>query len=155
MNGAGFHGQRGVAAIEMILAVLVSTALLVMLVCFARLAWYANALNKATHDAARMVANAPPEVLTNAASNAQLFAAAGNMLVDALAASGVNPNIDPSTIVFLCGGAPCVGNIVPQSVTVIARLPVTPNGFGEAYIMDRLATADWNLDTNVTVSYAP
>ncbi|UGQ46177.1 TadE/TadG family type IV pilus assembly protein [Massilia endophytica] len=147
--------QRGIAAFEFYFVLLASVLLLFMLILCGRMAWYANVLNKAMYDAARMVASAPPEVLTNTAVNPQLFAAAGNMVADALAAAGVSPGIGPGSVQVLCDDVTCAGNIPPQSVSLHVRLPVTPDGIGVDALIAAFGTSDWNLDAVVEVSYAP
>lgn len=114
---AGTRFQRGVAAIELAIGMVMILLITAGIVEFGRAFWYYNALDKATRDAARYLSAVPVVEMTDSAPAAAAITTAKNMVVAAVNDANVSPNITTANVVVSCDAA-CGDDVKPVSVTV-------------------------------------
>jgi len=113
----GARVQRGVAAIELAIGMVMILLITSGIVEFGRAFWYYNALDKATRDAARYLSAVPVVEMTDAVQAAAAITTAKNMVVEAVNDANVSPAITMTNVVVSCNAA-CGDDVKPVSVTV-------------------------------------
>lgn len=86
--------QRGVVAIELAFILIFIFTLMALTLLFGRAFWQYNALQKAGGNAMRYLSSVPAVEMTRTASAAIAVATARQMVLDAAAATGVDPMPD-------------------------------------------------------------
>jgi Flp pilus assembly protein TadG len=101
----GGRSQRGSAAIELALILMMMFVLLFATLQFGRIFWQYNAVQKATHDAARFLALVPTSEMSDLTKATGARTLAQQIVVDAAAGAKIDPAItSPAVAVeFRCG----------------------------------------------------
>ena len=111
------QAQRGVAAVEMAIVMVVMLLITAGMIEFGRTFWYFNALSKATRGAARVVSGVSTSDLADAATRAAALSSAQNLAVRVANGAGVRPAITIDNVLITCDGGSC-GAASPGDVTV-------------------------------------
>jgi Flp pilus assembly protein TadG len=114
---AGRRAQRGVAAVEMAIVMVVMLLITAGMIEFGRTFWYFNALSKATRGAARVVSGVSTTDLADATKRAAALESAQNLAVSVANGAGVRPAISTGNVLITCDGGSC-GAASPGNVTV-------------------------------------
>jgi Flp pilus assembly protein TadG len=113
--------QRGVAAVEFALVIILLLIIVAGIIEFGRAFWYYNALTKATRDGARFMS-------VSTANIGDSVAAAKDLVIDAANAANV-PGFGQSNVEVTCDGTTCA-NVAPEVVRVeIIDYEVTIGGW--------------------------
>lgn len=145
------RAQRGVAAIEFALIILVIITLMAAAYEFGRVTWQYNVLQKAAHDAARYLSSAPRVELSTTSGRNAAMATTRQIVFDALSAAGVvlqDPS-DLDVVCDFCGSA----SFVPSAMRVKLFVVLNRNdslfaGLSFGWLPDLALNAD------ITVPYA-
>lgn len=113
----GRRAQRGVAAVEMAIVMVVMLLITAGMIEFGRTFWYFNALSKATRGAARVVSSVSTTDLADATRRAAALESAKNLAVSVANGAGVRPAIGTGNVLITCDGGSC-GAGSPGNVTV-------------------------------------
>jgi Flp pilus assembly protein TadG len=115
---AGARTQRGVAAIELGIGMVLILLITAGIVEFGRAFWYYNALDKATRDAARYLSAVPAVEMKISASADAAIITAKDMVVAAVNSANVSPAITRANVVITCDASCGNPDATPVSVTV-------------------------------------
>lgn len=139
--------QRGVAAVEFAIVMIVLFLIGAGLVEFGRAFWYYDALAKGTRDASRYLSTIPTSSLGAAGANAQ------EMVVQAAAAGGV-PNFSSANVSIACTPTACNSAVLPTDVTRVTVSVAYPMSIGS--IFPFIASASGSAGTGAfAVTLAP
>ena len=115
------YTQRGAAVVELAIVVVVMMLIVAGIIGFGRVFWYADALTKATRDAARLMSESPVSLLTTNVADAK------NMVLNAAGAASV-PSLVQANVAVECDNSPsaspsysfgaCINNTTPANVRV-------------------------------------
>lgn len=112
--------ERGVAAVEFALILILTFFLLPAVFLFARVFYHYNVIKQATQDAANALAASPRIELMTFAGMAAAEARSKQMVINAITASGIYPP-DTLIILVLCnGGGACAPSPAMTDVRVYA-----------------------------------
>lgn len=140
------HAQRGVAAVEFAVIVLLLLLIGAGIVEFGRAFWYYDAMAKGTRDAARYLSTVPTAALSGAGANAREIVARS-------ATAGGVPGFDASNVSVSCTPTACGAAVQPTdvaSVTVGAQYPMTLG-----VLFPFLASAGEGGSASIAVTLAP
>lgn len=118
--GRRTDGQRGVAAVELALILVLSFFLLPVLFLFARVFYHYNVLKQATQDAANYMASVPRIELMTSAGMSAARARSENMVMAAIAEAGITPPEELEIEVRCNNGGLCLSSVPVTEVQVIA-----------------------------------
>lgn len=143
--------QRGVAAVEFAILLLVLMPALTIPIFFGRYFWHYTVAHKAANDAARYLST----VSAREMRNPTLAMAASNLArqIASEELSDLNPGTEPPRVHVLCGvEQECIGvtsGPLPETVTVRVQLDIIDNVF-------RVVPTGWwglNITANAKVRY--
>jgi hypothetical protein len=122
--------QRGVAAVELAMILLLSVAMVPLLLTLGSVFWYYNALQKGIHDANRYLASTPAAEASTPASQVGAVGVAQRMVIDAGLGAGLDGLPLASTVTFLCDGPSACGSFtnIPAVLHADAEIHVTSSG---------------------------
>ncbi|UUZ68155.1 pilus assembly protein [Polaromonas sp. P2-4] len=113
--------QRGAVAVEFAFVMIVILMMTAGIVEFGRVFWYYNALDKATHDAARYISALPATDMTDSVKASAAVATAKGLVVSAVSDSDygarINPAITTNNVSVICDSGACNGT-KPDNVSV-------------------------------------
>jgi hypothetical protein len=144
-----YRKQRGAAAVEAAIVMILLVTLLTFPIFFARIYWHYTVVNKAAQDAARYLSTVSAQEMKSRV----LATAAADVAreIVALEIAELYPGTEVAPPVILCGTDPCgirVG-IVPATVRVQVTVEMKDIFFGVA----DTGRWGWPLVANVTLPY--
>lgn len=109
--------ERGVAAIEFALLIVLLLMIVGAIIEFGRVFWYYDALTKATRDGARLISMADKSGIASASADVQ------SLVVAAANSAGVSPALANGNVSVEClnasyGNQGCVNGVAPVNVRV-------------------------------------
>lgn len=117
------NGQKGVAAVEFALVIILLLIIVAGVIEFGRAFWYYNALTKATRDGARFMSEVSTEKIGDSLADAE------DLVIAAANAANV-PGFDRGNVEVTCDGAACANGTAPEVVRVeITDYEVTIGGW--------------------------
>jgi Flp pilus assembly protein TadG len=147
--------QRGGAAVELALILILLTAMMAGIFEFGRAFWYYNALTKATRDGARMMSVSPTATIASSA-----VGLAKTNVVNAVIAAGV-PSFGVANVAVTCLTAAlvdstCVDGTAPGGVRVqIVGYTITIGQFTPFYIPGSSTSITANPSPHTSMVYMP
>jgi Flp pilus assembly protein TadG len=145
--------QRGVAAVETALLIAATIILLPILLYLGRLTMHAIVLDKATYEAARIVAALPEEAHKVSGSATTMRVLAIGYIDQAAREAGLDTRPASDATNVLCDGGAC-GYGKPGTVTVNTVVSINNEGLQPSLGTDN-GLAQIRLAPSNTVSYAP
>lgn len=136
-------GEKGAAAVEFAIVVIVLLLIVAGIVEFGRAFWFYDALTKATRDGARYMSTVAKENMGTAAGNASNppynsttnFLTVKSVVVNAATAARVSPALGSGNVTVICldsnfVAVTCQNNTAPANVRVaITNYSITLGGF--------------------------
>lgn len=111
--------QRGVAAVELALILVLSSFILPVVFLFSRVFYHYNVLKQATQDAANYMASVPRIELITSSGMSAAKARAEKIVADAVAGSGIKPP-EELEVEIRCNNAMCFSSVPVNEVQVSA-----------------------------------
>jgi Flp pilus assembly protein TadG len=139
--------QRGVAAVEFALLLILLLMIVSGVIEFGRTFWYYDALTKATRDGARFLSDARES--TEVALNTTHITTAENMVVDAAISARVS-GFDGSHVMVTCDTA-C--DVAPTYITVSVAYPITIGGWIPIFVPTGTTSWSATLSPHTTMRY--
>lgn len=146
--------QRGVAAVELALIMLFTFFVLPVVFLFGRVFYHYNVLKQATEDAATYMASVPRLELRTSQGMANAKARAVQMVVDAVAASGITPPEDLVVDVRCNNGGLCGPTMTITDIEVLAMFALF-DGFWQytsPWLTDEYGTS-WTFNASSVATF--
>lgn len=146
-------GQRGMAALEMVLVLPVLLLFLAWITFFGRYFWHYTAAHKAAHDAARYLATVPQrEMKTPGLGGGQAPVTQVAQAIAVAETTELNPGPFPPSVLVSCLPQGCSGLVLPAKVRVLVMMRMTDDLFAP---VTRLLLGDEGLllTADVTMLY--
>lgn len=129
MTAPGYR-ERGIAALEMVVVLLLGVLLLAGLVLFGRLTMHMIVMEKAVGSTARIMATLPRKTLTAGDAYVRLPLVGGQMVYDMAVSAGLDTVPSRAQVAVLCDELYCGPGVSPTLVSVGASIrfkdPVFP-----------------------------
>jgi hypothetical protein len=132
--------QRGIAALELALAMPIFVLLLTFPLFLGRAFWHYTVIERAAHDAARYLSSIPLNEMQNS-TRAGAVTAVAKEIVDAEIAE-FNTGTSPPGTSVLCGASLCFGFSAPATVRIIIDMGMVDPLFPDSTGIPLAMTAD-------------
>jgi Flp pilus assembly protein TadG len=142
--------QRGSAAVELALILMLLFGLLTVPLLFGRVFMHYSMAQKAAHDAARFLASAPQRDIRWARlDSSEIGVAALARAIARETLAEANTGLAVPAVDVYCDGETCIGNTTPTKVQVIVRMSIYDGLFG---MHTGTYTGDYGLALRADVS---
>lgn len=160
------NGEKGAAAVEFAIVVIVLLLIVAGIVEFGRAFWFYDALTKATRDGARYMSTVAKENIGTAAVDvvnyppysSTNFLTVKSVVVNAATAARVSPTLDSGNVTVTCLDSnyvvvTCQNNTAPANARVAINYNITLGGFLPLSYLSGQASFAATLAPSTTMRY--